>query len=216
MKLIDVLTIVTIATIGSLNIYNHSYAATSTRLVRLSLIPRVAIAAEPQTSEDYVERGQAKSDAKDYQGAIIEYTRAIELNPESAAAYRGRSDANYELLKKKNPGSLAMDTESLNDIRKYTQLESDSGLYLKNSTKKFKDKDYSGAISDLDRVIKISYAPHVDRAYILRGIVKFQGLGRKEDALRDVEYGAERLRKRGNTELYNKALEVMKKIKESS
>jgi tetratricopeptide (TPR) repeat protein len=215
MKFIDILTIATIATIGSLNIYNHSYAATPTRLVRLSPTQRVSIAVEPQSSEDYVERGQAKFDAKDYQGAIVEYTRAIAINPESAAAYRGRSDAKYELLKKKDPGS-SMDAQSINDIRKYTQLERDSGLYLENGNKKFKDKDYSGAISDLDRVVKISYAPHTDLAYLLRGLAKSRGFGRKEDALRDVEYAAERLRKRGNTELYNTALKVIKQIKESS
>ena len=148
-------------------------------------------------------------------GAIVEYTRAIEIKPESAAAYWGRSNAKFELLKKTDPG-LPFDTESINDASKYIQLKSDSGLYLKNGDKKFKDKDYLGAISDLDRVIKISYAPHTDRAYLLRGMVKLRGFGRKEDALRDVEYAAERLRKRGNTDLYNTALKVIKQIKESS
>ena len=90
-------------------------------------------------------------------------------------------------MKKTDPG-LPFDTESINDASKYIQLKSDSGLYLKNVDKKFKDKDYLGAISDLDRVIKISYAPHTDRAYLLRGMVKLRGFGRKEDALRDGEH----------------------------
>ena len=34
-----------------------------------------------QTAEYYYNRGLAKSDLQDYDGAIADYTKAIELNP---------------------------------------------------------------------------------------------------------------------------------------
>ena len=38
-----------------------------------------------QTAEEYFSSGNDKADAKDYYGAISDYTKAIELNPNYAA-----------------------------------------------------------------------------------------------------------------------------------
>jgi hypothetical protein len=40
-------------------------------------------------------RGAAKSKLKDYQGAILDYTKSIELYPKYADAYYGRGFAKY-------------------------------------------------------------------------------------------------------------------------
>ena len=47
-------------------------------------------AAHAQSAEDYVDRGNAKSDLKDYQGAIADYNKAIEIDPQYAGAYANR------------------------------------------------------------------------------------------------------------------------------
>src|SRR5215471_13192294 len=43
----------------------------------------------------YLDRGNVYLDAKEYDKAIVEYTRAIELNPNLAEAYNNRAYASY-------------------------------------------------------------------------------------------------------------------------
>ena len=38
----------------------------------------------------YYNRGNAKGELKDYQGAIVDYTKAIEINPQYVDAYANR------------------------------------------------------------------------------------------------------------------------------
>ena len=47
--------------------------------------------------KDFYVRGAEKALEKDYQGAIENYSRAIELNPDFFQAYRKRCEANYKL-----------------------------------------------------------------------------------------------------------------------
>jgi len=47
-----------------------------------------------QTAEEYVNSGNQKDDAKDYNGAISDYTKAIELDPNDAGAYYNRGISN--------------------------------------------------------------------------------------------------------------------------
>ena len=46
-----------------------------------------------QTTEDYFVSGYEKAEAKDYNGAVSDYTKAIELNPNDAEAYSNRGEA---------------------------------------------------------------------------------------------------------------------------
>ena len=43
-----------------------------------------------QTAEEYFDSGYDKAKAKDYYGAIADYTKAIELNPKYTEAYNNR------------------------------------------------------------------------------------------------------------------------------
>ena len=51
-----------------------------------------------QTSEEYLNRGISKANLQDYTGAIADYTKAIEIDPNYALAYvnRGISKANLQ------------------------------------------------------------------------------------------------------------------------
>ena len=53
-----------------------------------------------QTAEEYFNSGDQKDEAKDYYGAIADYTKAIELNPKLATAYYNRG------ISKENLGDL--------------------------------------------------------------------------------------------------------------
>ena len=44
-----------------------------------------------QTADEYFDSGYDKAEAKDYYGAIADFTKAIEINPNDASAYYNRS-----------------------------------------------------------------------------------------------------------------------------
>ena len=50
-----------------------------------------------QTAEDHFYSGNTKYELKDYKGAIQDYTKAIELNPNHASAYYSRGNAKVQL-----------------------------------------------------------------------------------------------------------------------
>lgn len=46
-----------------------------------------------ETAEEWVKSGDAKRRKRDWDGAITDYTKAIELNPTNASAYERRTTA---------------------------------------------------------------------------------------------------------------------------
>ena len=50
-----------------------------------------------QTAEEYFERGNSKYGLEDYKGAVADYSKAIELNPNYSEAYVNRGISKYVL-----------------------------------------------------------------------------------------------------------------------
>ena len=48
-----------------------------------------------QTSEEYINRGYAAYELDNFEKAIDDYTQAIKIDPDAAAAYEGRGDAYF-------------------------------------------------------------------------------------------------------------------------
>jgi len=65
--------------------------------VLLIIIVFVTSSSYCQTAEEYFNTANNKSDAKDYQGAITDYTKAIELNPNYSVAYVNRGDTKTKI-----------------------------------------------------------------------------------------------------------------------
>ena len=55
-----------------------------------------------QTAEEYFERGNSKYGLEDYKGAVADYSKAIELNPNLSEAYNNRGISKYMLNQKKS------------------------------------------------------------------------------------------------------------------
>ncbi len=54
-----------------------------------------------QTGKDYLLQGNAKFKAKDYEGAIKDFTKTIEINPKNGQAYINRAECEFLLNQKK-------------------------------------------------------------------------------------------------------------------
>ena len=107
----------------------------------------IAIELSPNDAADYNNRGNSKADAKDYYGAIADYTKAIELNPNAAYAYYNRGNAKDDL--EDYYGAIA-------DYTKAIELDpNNSDAYAKRGVSKESLGDLNGACADLKKAAEL-------------------------------------------------------------
>jgi tetratricopeptide (TPR) repeat protein len=132
-----------------------------------SLKIKPQIEAKPNDAQSYFNRGKANIAKGQYDQAISDYTKAIELNPNSAEAYRLRGDA-YLFFK----GQLDL---AISDYNKVLEIRpKDSGTYLNLGVAYGNKGQYDLAISDFNKALEInpSYAEAYDNrgsAYVAKG-----------------------------------------------
>lgn len=103
----------------------------------------------PESREDFVRRGNARRENKDYEGAISDYTSAIDIDPcdDEVYTYRGIS---YELLE---------DYESANsDYSRAIEInpKNTSALKFRAFNKQTMFEDKAGALEDYSKAIEIN------------------------------------------------------------
>ena len=118
--------------------------------------------AEKNNAQFYYERGVKKLDKGIYKGAISDYTKAIEINPEYEDAYYDRGFAKEKI--KDYVGAIS----DYNKVIKLNQNAWDA--FFGRGFAKEKTKDYEGAISDYNKAIKLN--PKNGDAYLYRHYVK--------------------------------------------
>ena len=98
-------------------------------------------AAVAQSADHYLNRGVTKYRLRDYQGAIADYTRAIEINPQYADAYYNRGT-----IKGRDLG----DTQgAIADFSKAIQIDpQDASAYYNRGIAKYQKRDLKGACAD--------------------------------------------------------------------
>lgn len=103
--------------------------------------------------------GDKKFEAKDYAGALADYTASIQLNADSASTYLKRGQCNV-LLKKYD--------KAINDYNKALKIKADtvSILYLRALAYNASG-NYKSAFEDLSKVIRLD--PNNYDAYLQRG-----------------------------------------------
>ena len=115
-----------------------------------------------QTADEYFNSGYDKAQANDDSGAISDYTKAIELNPDNADAYNNRG------VSKNN---LKDDSGAIDDYTKAIELNPNyAAAYNNRGVSKNDLKDYSGAINDYTKAIELE--PNYIIAYNNRGVSK--------------------------------------------
>lgn len=137
-----------------------------------------AVARRP-SAEEFISLGGAKADKQDFQGAIQDYNRALQIDPKNPDAYLRRGNAYVQL---KNWQSAFSDFNQLVRLnpknafafayRGYIQV------YLGN---------FQGAFSDSDQSIRLAPdSPTAAISYGVRGVANL-ALGNKKGALNDID-----------------------------
>jgi len=117
---------------------------------------------QPETAESYNNRGLAKRNSGDLDGALSDLDKAIEIKSRLWQAYANRS------LVKKAKGDLA-GAEA--DSDKALELQPDSPeICYRRAMRRMKKSDWSGAIAHFNRAIELN--PNYAEAYGNRGAAK--------------------------------------------
>ncbi len=133
-----------------------------------------ALPLSAQTAEDYTNSGNRRSQNGDYLGAIKDYTKAIQLDPDYVAAYNNRGSSLDDLGRYE---------EAIKDYTKAIQLDPDYVAAYNNRGSSLDDLGrYEEAIKDYTKAIQLD--PDYDAAYNNRG-VSFDNLGRYNEAIKD-------------------------------
>lgn len=122
------------------------------------------------TYEAYYNRGSAKSQLNDNVGAIADYTKAINLNPNFSMAFNNRGWAKFEL---KNY------TAALTDLNKAIELDPNNSVaYDSRQETKFALGDLDGSLSDCDKALELD--PECSNALLFKGRIHFKKGNKKK------------------------------------
>jgi len=104
--------------------------------------------AHAQTAEEYFKQGVTKIDNGDYDGAIENFNKVIELDPKNAKAYAGRGNAK---------GIFGDNKGAIQDYNKAIELNPNyADAYNNRGIVKYKLGDYRGAIQDFNKAIGLA------------------------------------------------------------
>ena len=172
------------------------FIGTASLLTSTATIYSLSVYADSKNADFFFEQGNNKADNGDREGAISDYTEAIELDPEFGDAYYNRGYEKKELgdyegaisdfteAIRINPtdidafvdrGSSKMylgdDKGAISDFTEAIKLDpQDAYAYSERASAKINLEDYKGAESDLKQAIKIN--PEEEIAYTQLGIIK--------------------------------------------
>jgi len=129
-----------------------------------------------QAAQRFYESADAKWKDKDYEGAIKDCNKALQLDPDFAEAYSRRGTAKHDLGDKQ--GVIA-------DYDKALQLNPNyAHAYNNRGVAKSALGDKQGAIADYDKALQLN--PNYADAYYNRGVAK-SALGDKQGAIVDYD-----------------------------
>jgi tetratricopeptide (TPR) repeat protein/sugar lactone lactonase YvrE len=104
---------------------------------------------EPDEAGMYDARGEDKKNESDFEGAIADYTRAIELYPKYSEAYRERGIAKAKKKERNLDGAIA-------DLDRAIKLDpNDAVAYAGRADVRGKRKQYDAAITDIQKAIDL-------------------------------------------------------------
>jgi tetratricopeptide (TPR) repeat protein len=203
----------------------------------------MAVSQNPQpTATNYISSAIDKYRRQDFQGALADINRAIQLDPKNAQAYDVRGvfkaselqdiqgaladynrsiqlDPNY-VGAYINRGNLKDDKlqdyqGALADYNRAIQIDPNANVFYNRGVLRYnKLQDFQGALADLDRAIQIE--PNFAEAYGSRGVLKYDELKDRAGAIADMKQAAKIYQQQGNTGGYQRAIDKLKKWQATS
>ena len=149
-----------------LGLQNLNFAIPSnylkTLLTRSGIAKPFSQMSQSISAETHFIRGYEKAELGDYNGAITNYTKAIRLKPDFAAAYYNRGNAKY---------NLRQYFAAISDYDTAIRLRpDDADAYNNRGLAKSNLGQYFAAITDYDTAIR--FIPDDAEAYFNRGVAK--------------------------------------------
>lgn len=133
------------------------------------------IAKYPETGIAYNNRGNVRRDQNNFQGALEDYNKAIELNYDDAYSNRG--------ILRNRMSDYRNAVEDFNQaLRGKTDREK---AYYNRGIAKLNLEDFSGAVEDFSKAIEIN--PLYSDAYNNRGFVRYEKLSDFSGAIHDFD-----------------------------
>jgi tetratricopeptide (TPR) repeat protein len=116
-----------------------------------------------RNAKDFFFRGNDKFSGKDYQGAIEDFTRAIEIDPGFKQAYENRGVAKFRL--DDQTGAIA-------DYSRALEIDpQDYSTYGRRGVARFNIQDYRGTIDDITKALE---GPKINTWYYnIRGRARY-------------------------------------------
>jgi len=134
----------------------------SALLILLFILTSAALGQELTSADEYSQRGIARFEKNDLDGAIADFTRVIEMNgKDQAFCYYFRGMAHY----RKGNSNQAID-----DLSKAIAIKPDSRFLDDRGNLLAKQGELDRAVADLNKAIEI--APQSAKAYGDRGLIK--------------------------------------------
>lgn len=103
---------------------------------------------EKEEAELYYKNGNTKYNLNDFKGAILDYSKAIELNPQYTIVYYNRGVAKHDL--KNYIGAILDYNKAIKLNPQYAEA------YFNRGNARYELKNYRGAASDFDKANKLN------------------------------------------------------------
>ncbi|EKD10178.1 MAG: tetratricopeptide repeat protein [Limnospira sp. PMC 1291.21] len=153
-----------------------------TTIVLTQAVPPSVVARSSQevvsqiTATEFFERGVARYQRGDKQGAIADFTQAIRLNRNHALAYYNRGVVRFRI------GNNL--TEAIADFTQAIRINPEYvDAYYNRAIARVKVQQYWPAIDDVTQVISLD--PSHDRAFYLRGLIYSENLKDYQTGIND-------------------------------
>lgn len=139
------------------------------------------VSKEPKAVVAWNNRGSIKGNLKDFPGAIEDFSRAIEGNPDYDRAIYNRGTSKKDLGLERNDKSLLQ--SAILDFDRAIELKPEfQEAFVNRGLTKFDVGDEDGAIPDFNKAIQLN--PKDPNPYINKGVAKGK-MGRFQEALDD-------------------------------
>ena len=161
---------------------------------------------ETQEAEVYYQRGKKQEELKNYQAALNNYNKGIEIDPNNVLLYMYRGSLRYFHLKDYQGAlddhdkiislehkeiELYRDDSPFNNLMRESKVSRLSSTYMLRGDIKFILKDLSGAIADYDKAIELPIDEKVTNflhlSYSSRASFKFHQLKDYQGAIADYD-----------------------------